>query len=242
MDDVKRKVYLDLFASPETLLPIVGGLTALLASWAMGGNAWLTFGGLAGVLGGVGMFASRVIFGLEKLTNRAYQYVVQQQQTRQVESLQALHKKLQKDQDQRTHRLLQQLWELYKGLQKDIRAGKISLAAHDVLDSVDRMFHVCVDYLDRSYELWRTAQRLEGNSRRQLLEQREELVAEVAQATEYLSTKVQQLNEVTNQRNKSELAQLRAELDESIRVARLAEERTAELGNTDRGYSVSEFE
>jgi hypothetical protein len=53
---------------------------------------------------------------------------------------------------------------------------------------------------------------------------------------------VQQLNEVTNQRSKSELAQLRAELDESIRVARLAEQRTAELGETDRGYSISEFE
>ena len=91
MDEVKRKVYLDLFASPMTLLPFVGGATALLGSWAIGGVSLLTFGGIAGMVIGAGVFASRLIFGLDKLTERAYQYSQDQQQQMQLKSLQQLH-------------------------------------------------------------------------------------------------------------------------------------------------------
>ena len=97
MKEVRRKVLLDLFASPLTLLPIVGGLTVLLAAWATR-SAPLTFAGLAGILGGIGVFANRMIFGLEKLTNRAHEYVLEQQQQLQVESLRALEGKLRKEQ------------------------------------------------------------------------------------------------------------------------------------------------
>jgi hypothetical protein len=65
MDPVKRKIYLDLFAAPVTLVPLVGGLTALMAAWALGGHGLLTFLGISSVLAGIGMFASRLIFGLE---------------------------------------------------------------------------------------------------------------------------------------------------------------------------------
>ena len=40
--DVRRKVLLDLFASPGTLLPTVGGLSALILSWAIDGGSSLS--------------------------------------------------------------------------------------------------------------------------------------------------------------------------------------------------------
>lgn len=241
MDDIKRKVYLDLFASPGTLLPIVGGLTAMLAAWALpGSQEWLAMGGVAGVFGGLGIFASRIVFGLEKLTNRAYEYVVEKRQRKQTEALQELHRKLASDQDPRTHRLLEELWNLYRTLERDIKEGKITISAHDVLDGVDRLFHMCTKYLDQSYQLLVHAGQLKGSSRDALMKQREELIREVKNSVTFMESKIEQLHTSVTQKNKTELAEMRAELDETIRVAKRAEERTAGMGT--KPYDVREFE
>lgn len=242
MDEVRRKVLLDLFASPVTLLPVVGGLTSLLAGWALGGSAPLTFGGIVGILGGVGMFVSRMIFGLEKLTQKAYDYSVEKQQKRQMESLLNLDRKLQNDHDDRTHNLLRQLWHLYQGLQKDIQEGKITVAAHQVLESVDQMFEVCTNYLRESYDLWELSERVGGTARQNTRAQREELISEVQQSVEHLEEMLGKLQTAANRRNRSELAQLRAELDETIEVAKRAEERASALGTGQRDYDPAEFE
>jgi hypothetical protein len=243
MDDVKRKVLLDLFASPLTLLPVVAGATALLASWAIGGGQpMLTFGGVAGMLTGIGVFASRMIFGLDKLTNQAYEYVLEQQQAGQLASLEKLKKRLELDRDPRTERLLAQLRTLYNSIKSDVKDGKITVVAHDVLDGVDNMFNVCVEYLDRSFDLWQTAQKMKGTAKEGVLAQREELINEVTQSCQYLEDTIDQLNSVSTQRSKSDLAKMRRELDETIRVARRAEERTRELEHEKKDYDISEFE
>jgi hypothetical protein len=241
MDEVRQKVLLDLFASPLTLLPVVGGLTALLASWAMGGNAPLAFAGFVGILGGIGMFATRMVFGLEQLTRRAYDYALEQRQKNQQSMLLELDRKLQKDHDPRTQTLLRQLWHLYQGLQKDIQEGKITVAAHHVLESVDQMFAVCIRHLRESYDLWKRSERISGQARQNTLTQREELIHEVQQSVEHLEQTLDKLRTVATRRNKSELARLRAELDETIEVARRTEKRTEILG-TEADYDSAEFE
>ena len=61
---------LDLFASPGTLIPIVAGLSSLLYAWAVGGDPTAGAIGIVGVLGGAGHFASRLVLGLEDMTQR----------------------------------------------------------------------------------------------------------------------------------------------------------------------------
>lgn len=242
MDEVKRKVYLDLFASPLTLLPAVVGTTALLGSWAIGGVSVLTFGGIAAVLTGAGIFASRLIFGLDKLTERAYQYTQEHEQKSQLRSLQQLHRRLENDRDPRTERLLRQLWTLYKDIKEAVDQGKIKVAAREVLDGVNQMFHVCVDHLDRSFELWKTSQKMMGESRDRVLQQRETLIEEVLNSCDYLEQTIDNLHFETTQKSKTNLAQMRAELDETIRVAKKAEERTNTLTEEVKTYDASEFE
>ncbi len=241
MDDVKRKVYLDLFASPVSLLPIVGGLTALLAAWGVGGSPLLAFVGVAGIVGGIGLFASRLIFGLEKLTQRAYEYVVERQQRQQMEALHDLDKKLQGDQDPRTEQLLRRLWQLYTTLEKDVKDGKITVVAHEVLESVDRMFKVCVGYLERSYQLWDNAHTQRGDARQRTLKQRDTLVTEVEDSVQFLENKIDQLQNMNMGRSKSQLSALRAELDETIRVARRVEQRTEEMMGERKKYDDADF-
>ena len=157
MDDVKRKVLLDLFASPGTVLPIAGGLTMLLASWATGGSPTLTFGGIAGVLGGLGVLASRLILGLEGMTKRAYDLVVGKQRAEQEAALEELDRNLCNDDDPRTQQCLRDLRMLYDGLQKKVKDGDVTPAAYEILEGVDKLFKMCVHQLEHSHELYEAA-------------------------------------------------------------------------------------
>ena len=241
MDEVKRKVLLDLFASPGTLLPIAGGLTLLLTSWATGGNAVFNFGGVAGILGGVGVFATRMILGLEGLTDRAYQYVLQKQRRQQEQKLAELDDKLSHDQDPRTETCLRSLRELYDTFRRDVQDGKITGASYDVLDGVDRLFHVCVDNLENSHDLWQTARRLTGPMRNTVLGERDEVIREVQETVRHLQQTMERWHSLGAKKKTSELTQLREELDESLRVARRTDERMAELEN-DTAYKNHEMQ
>lgn len=237
MDEVKRKVYLDLFAAPSTLLPLIGGLTALIGSWAMGGSEVLTFGGLAGVLGGVGIFATRIIWGLEGMTQRAYEYTLDQQRGELQRKLQGLYDGLVKDGDPRTEKLLLRLCNLYNKLKEDSREGRIPATASDVVEGIDQMFHVCVAYLEHSLQLWEQSEELRGPAAATCLRQREEIILEVEHSTQFLEMKLGQLGTISHRRNQQSLSQLRAELDESLRVAKTAEERIAALEGDSRPAS-----
>ncbi len=241
MDEVKRKVLLDLFASPLTLLPVAGGLTALMASWALNGDPTLTFAGLAGVLGGVGLCVSRLILGLEGITQRSYDYFLEKQRKQREESLDALHEKLSSDQDPRTENCLRELRLLYGSLQTAAEKGKITAASYEVLGSVGKVFEQCVKQLRHSHSLWETASRLRGPARESLLQQRNEVVQEVCDTVIEMGQKVDRFLLSETRKNRSELSQLREELDETIEAARRAEERTAELERSAR-YEVSDFE
>jgi len=233
MDDIKKKVYLDLFASPVTLLPFVGGLTALLVSWALGGNAPLTFGGLAGTLSGIGMLASRLVFGLERLTEDAYQFSVERHRRNKEASLNRLRQQLEQDGDPRTQSLLDRLQRLYSELEANIESGKISFAAHEVLERVDRMFQVCVEHLEHSFRSWRRSGQLGKTARKQALERREHLVSKVEESVNHLEQTLDQLHSMSMKKGESDLSRLRSELDETIDVARRTERRVAEIGLED---------
>ena len=238
MDEVKRKVYLDLFASPLTLIPLAVGLTSLMASWATGGNLTLTLAGIVGVLGSVGITISRMILGLEGITDRAVNYRLEKQQKEREAALDQLFQKLQKDRDPRTETCLQQLRLLYGSLQTAAEKGNITTSAYEILDGVGNIFNQCVKQLEHSHALWETAQRMHGPASDSLLGQRDDVVREVCQTVEEVSKKVDGYLLTETRRNQSDLAKLRRELDESIEAARRAEQRTAELERTARADAV----
>jgi len=231
MDHVKRKVLIDLFGSPLTVLPMVGGVTALFASWALGGNAIFNFAGVTGILGGLGVLASRLIVGLEDLTDRAYQYVVAQRRSEREAALDALDRKLRLDKDPRPEGFLHQLRKIYAGLEQYLQQRQSAPGAYEVLDGVDRLFHVCVAQLDQTHALWEASRVLpQGAARTALERQREELIGEVQETVQHLGQAIERFYEVATRRSRTDLAELRQELDETIRVARRVEERAAELG------------
>jgi hypothetical protein len=241
MDEVKKKVLLDLFASPSTVIPVVAGLSSWMLSWAMDGSAMLTMAGLVAILGGVGMLATRLVFGLEKITEDAYVFQNDQQRNEQEAALDALDSRLRSDDDPRTQACLGQLRHLYTSFQEDVQQGKIGGATHRILENVGRLFQVSIQHLEHSFELWQMARRLSGDARVSLIGERDEVIQEVEETVEHLAKTISQFHTFKVKANESELAKLRADLDETIRVAKRTEERIAAMGK-EEGHDRTEFE
>ena len=94
MDPVKRKVISELFLAPSVVLPIVGGISAGLLSWAAGGSALLTGAAMIGLLGGVGWMLTRMIFTVEEITDKAMQAVLAKRMHAEKRELDELARKL----------------------------------------------------------------------------------------------------------------------------------------------------
>ncbi|MFV1964193.1 MAG: hypothetical protein ACC628_02130 [Pirellulaceae bacterium] len=241
MDEVKKRILLDLFVSPWAVLPVAGGLSAWMVSWAVGGSSFLNMAGLAGVLGGVGALASRLIVGLEDITHKAYSYLHEQRRAEQEAALDELDQRLSLDRDDRTQESLRELRQIYQIFQEQSPKGRITGSSHLVLERVGRLFKACVKQLEQSYELWRNAEHLSGEARQALLADRDDVVEEVVLTIRHLGKSVEQLHALRGKESESELATLREELDETMRVARRAEQRMASLGKS-INYEPSEFE
>lgn len=234
MDEVKRKVYLDLFASPYNLVPIAGGITSLMASWAVGWEPTLTMAGIMGVLGGLGVTATRLIFGLEDLTEQAYDYQLDKQQKDKEAQLDRLDALLQGDHDPRTESCLRELRLLYDSLQKAVEKGNINASSYEILEGVGKVFDETVKQLEHSHSLWETARRMRGPARESILQQRDEVIRDVCITVSDVGQMVDKYLLTKTKQKRSELNKLRRELDESIEAARRAEARTAALDKSAR--------
>lgn len=239
MDEVKKKVLLDLFVSPWTLLPTVTGLSAWMLSWGAGGNTTLNLIGLGGVLLGAGIQASRLIFGIESLTERAHQHQTNQLRAEREIQLDVLAKQLARDEDPRTQESLHRLRALYSVFEHDPPRGAATIA---IRDNVERLFDASIKQLERSYKLWLKIRKLPSGTRKPLMDQRREVVNEVVVTVNHLTKTVERYYELqANDSGEHELARLREELDATIEVARRADEH---MDNLDKSpaYDVSDFE
>jgi hypothetical protein len=187
------------------------------------------------------MLASRLIFGLENITHKAYSYLHEQKRAEQEEVLDALDGRLSLDRDDRTQESLRELRQIYQIYQEKSQQGKITGSSHLLLDRVERLFKACVGQLEQSYELWRSAEKLSGTARQALLAERDQIIDEVVVTIRHLGKSVEQFYTLHGKENESELASLRDELDETMRVAQRAEQRMASLGKS-INYEPSEFE
>lgn len=238
MDEVKKKVLLDLFVSPWTLVPFVGGLSAWMLSWGAGGDPTLNLIGLGGVLLGAGIQASRIIWGIESLTEQAHGYLTEKEQAELNARLDDLGRRLAADDDWRTEESLKRLRALHASLDDEPARGAAAIA---IREKVEKLFHAAVKQLERSNELWEKARRLPKGTRGPLLEQRKSAIDEVVLTVNHLQKTVAQFHSFHADDTDDELAKLRQELDATIEVARRADERMDDL-EASKAYDESEFE
>lgn len=238
MDEVKKKVLLDLFVSPWTVVPLVTGMSAWLLSWGVGGNPTLNLIGLGGVLISAGIQASRLVFGVEKLTEQAHGYLAEKQEAELEQRLDELAAKLRKDREPRTQECLLRLRKLRALFNEESVDGHAAVA---IKAKVEKLFDASVRQLEKSYRLWEKAKRLPTGTRQPLLDERKSAVDEVVLTVNQLTRTVKQFHEFQLKESDDELAKLREELNATIDAARKADELIDSLDESP-DYDPSEFE
>ncbi len=203
VDPVKRKVISELFFAPSVVLPIVGGISAGLLSWAVGGSASLTMAAAAGLLGGLGWMMTRIIFKVESITEDAMRFVQEQAIKAENEQLDRLMQKLSTDKDERTQDYLILLRSLRDDFQMHTNQPGVQFRSARVREQVSAIFNAAVEQLGNSYKLWELSENLGGDTRRKVLANREQILKEVSATIDRLQVAVTQIKEMIRQDEKN---------------------------------------
>lgn len=224
---LRKRSIVDAFTKFDTSIPIVLGVIALTAVVVLSAGPILAVLALIALLFGIGRFVWRSLAGLRQVTVQ-FQQLFESRATQQKRRLVDLEAKLLGDRDSRTHVLLASLVQLRQSLEQDIQGGKFSILTGHVLSHVAQMFNVCVEHLEMTYKLWQAAQSDPRDSGEKL-QQREILIEEVQASVTQLHTILDHLHQRAVGSKTQELQRLRAELDQTLRIAKRVEQRTDEL-------------
>jgi hypothetical protein len=230
----RRKVLMDLIAAPSTVIPAALGASSMLISLAADGNAavW-AFAGLSGLLASAGILATRWIYGADRIIQRAYESLNEQDRRAKDRELDELDRRLRTDKDPRPEKCLAELRAMYDGFQRDSAwsGGVGQRSAVEIANKVEKLFQACIISLRRSQDLWETATRMRTNEARDAaLAQRERLVEEIRQSVVQLAKTIDGVRSLAVQKEHDhDLSRIRQELDESLDVARRVEERMQSL-------------
>ncbi len=232
MDPVKRKVISELFFAPSVVLPIVGGISAGMLSWAMGGNSTLTLASFTTMLAGLGWMLTRIIFKVEAITEDAMRFEQEQQIRAENQRLDELAAQLARDRDKRTQDYLTLLRSVRDDFQEIANQNGVQFRSARVRDQVSAVFEAAVDQIRRSNELWELSENLGGEAKRKVLANREQVLEEINATVDRLHAAVEQFKELVRKDKKVDLASMRSELEATMRVAQRTEERMREIENS----------
>ena len=240
---LQRKLILKLLSSPMSLVPMMVGVSAIAGTWAMDWNMGLgLFVGFAAIMVAGGAFLTRLIVGGEDAARKAIEELQKETLAEQERALDDLEARLREDGDKRTEAALGDLRAIAEAFnQKHLWTdGLNSKSAFDIMDGVGRLFDRCVRSLEQTLHLWQLAGKMQTKAaRRPILEQREEIIGEVARSISQLGKiliDVQKFESASE--SAAGLGRLREELDQSLDFAKQVDEKVKML---DREFSTAEF-
>ncbi|MFN3190412.1 MAG: hypothetical protein ACE361_07785 [Aureliella sp.] len=231
VDPVKRKVISELFFAPSVVLPIVGGISAGLLSWATGGNAYMTGAAITGIVGGVGWMLTRMIFKVEDITAKAMEVEAQKLADEENRRLDALAAKLRTDRDHRTQDYLTLLRSLQAEFEEASKKPGAQFRGARMREQINKVLEATVDQLNQSYRLWELSENLVGDARQEIVASREQVLGEVEETIERLRVTAGQIKSVIESDSQIDLATMRDELETTMRIAKRTEERMRQIEN-----------
>ena len=232
---IRRRIFLRLLGHPLVIAPSVLGATAWTAIWALSLPSGLgLFAGLAGILGSAGVYLTRLILDDGKTARD----VLADEELGEQRAAQAVLDDLDRrlvaaDSDPRPETALRDMRALLRAF--DEFAGKTdSLNAPAVIEvrsPVQQIFNQTVRSLEQTLRLGDTAKQLSmAAARTPLLQQRENIIADVEACTKQLGDTVAALQTLgSSARSNNELSRLRDELDQSLQIASRVEDRLNSL-------------
>ena len=237
----------DILGSPLVLVPFMVGTASFASFLALGLKGTAAVGavlvGLVGMLASAGTFITKFILGKD---DRVKQLVEASRSKAKLDKRKALdhfHHRLTMDGDERTETAMQDLRSLRQAFrQLDKIAPDLNRAMiEDIQQRSEELFQQCVSSLEKTLQLWKTAESLASETaRKPILEQREKLVADVVQTVEHMSRTLASVQGITNRSEGDiRLKRLRGELDQSMEVAKKVEQRVDSLLTGVRVHNLS---
>ena len=229
----------DIVSSPLVLMPFMVGSAAFTSLFALGlkGSAAVaaTLVGLAGLLGSAGTFLTQFILGRDTRVKQLIEASRDKAKRDKRKALDHFHHRLTMDGDERTETAMQDLRSLREAFRElDKIAPDLNRAMiEDIQQRSEELFQQCVSSLEKTLQLWKTAESLASEvARKPILEQREKLVGEVVQTVEHMSRTLASVQGITDRSDgDARLHRLRGELDQSLEVAKKVEQRVDSLLN-----------
>ena len=234
--EFRKRFLTRLVASPTTLGPFLAGVTALLLKWAFDIDAdWITLAGLAAILTGGGVCATRFLFGSGKVAEEVFEELQKEKKCSQTQKLDDLECRLKEDNDPRDEELLRELRELMRVFKED--GNKMTstgyLSTDDIMTKINQLFDGCVKALESSYALSKTARRLgTKRSNADIQERRERIIKQVNQSIKRMRNILIHLQSIDldDEGQTSQLDSLSQELDQSLKIAEQVEREMRGLG------------
>ena len=238
--NIAKRVIADVVSSPMVIFPFMVGTAAFASLFALGlkGSAFLgaMLVGLSGVLGSGGMFLTKMILGRDERVKKIVEESRDKAKKDKLKRLDHFHHRLTLDGDSRTEDSMQDLRSLRQAFsQLDKIAPDLNRAMIDEIQKrAEELFQQCVRSLEKSLQLWKTADSLASElAQKPIMEQREKLVGEVIGTVEHMSRTLAAVQGITKKSDgDARLQTLRGELDQSLEVAKKVEQRVDSLLNT----------
>jgi uncharacterized protein YukE len=229
MESIRKKVLNELFLAPSVVFPIVAGASAWLVSWGIGGNTSMNLAGLVGVLGGLGWMATRIIFQLDEITERTRRFAEEAESREENRRLDNLYDRLMSRSDRRVAELWMSLRTARDRFEQLARSPDNQVRVLSISTQFRSLFWAAIQQLENSDKLTDSVFRLPERERRSALQRLESMIAEIRETAGRLNEAVLQFEQLAMEQPDDNLDQLGKELEQSLDMARRAEERVREL-------------
>ena len=227
MVSLRKRILLDLFASPMTVIPTTIGTSLLLMSGIIGGDT--AFYGILGLLVGAGSLLTNFVFNLDHISQKASNQWLQEAQETKEQELNALDTKLAQTADPKDEQVLRNLRAVYQKFCSDLKSRESYSIPEDMLSTIDKLFKSCILKIEQSLELWTMSQTVTGQIRTRIISNRGKLLAEVEQSILDLSETIGEVWDLHRHADNTDLNRLRERMKTQLQVAKSTEERMREL-------------
>ena len=248
----RKKFLLHLIGNSYVVFPFAAGVSVAFASWVLNLEPGILYAFASAVLGicvPVGVIITKWAAGTDDIAKRVHDELLNEVHQEREEELNALHQQLAADGDARTETMLHELRTLHQSFQEEARSGAWMgtlplTVSTEITDKVSELFTQAVQCLKdtlKMHEKARDAQ-LGATVKSVLARHREQQIADVQQTIVQLSELYARVLTLSPESNETELARLRAELDESLAFAKRVDEQIRSLAPDASGSESDELD
>lgn len=248
----RQKYLFHLFNNQYTIYPFAAGVLGVFVSWVLNLQPQILYLFASAVVGiglPIGAIITRWTSGTDDIAKQVHEEILREEQQKQEEELNALHKQLQKDGDKRTEQMLEELRNLHISFQEEVQSAgwmaslPITVSA-EITDKVADLFTQAVECLKDTLKMHEKSRDSQLTTVRRVLKQhREQQIADVQQTIIQLSHLYARVLTISPESNETELSRLRTELDESLAFAKKVDEQIRETTEQDilqKSHSVED--